>query len=108
MATAYWIEKSAFGNFINFTDDASGGVVTVSDQIEIEYLGTPAPLTMAGNIEENVGKLAMWKTCQTVYGILGKGAQQKLAFDNVKALRILINKYKNAHSSDMTIKQWDF
>jgi len=110
MSTAYWIDKRAFGNFINFTDDSSGGVITVgtSDQMEIEYLGLPTALATTDNIDTYVADLLMWKTAQTIFGLKGNTVQYNIAFNSVKAQRVLVNKAKSLHTSEITIKQWDY
>ena len=74
MATNYYIEKSDFGNFINFTDSDSGGVITVpnASQIEIEYVGDPTALSLTDNIDENLSNLVMWAVAKILFSIDGK------------------------------------
>ena len=110
MATNYFIERSEFGSFINFTDADSGGVTTVptSSQIEVEYLGIPNNLTLSSNIDDKLANLVMWTALQDLYTMEEKTLAYRLAERNAKTQRKLAIKSKNLHSSDFTVRQWHY
>ena len=110
MATVYWIERSAFGNFINFTDQDAGGHETVAtdSQIEIEYTGKPTTLGLSDSIDEDVASLVMWDVLKDLYTLRGNRIAFSLAHDNYKSQKVLVNKLKNLHSSGMTVRAYDY
>ena len=110
MATVYWVERSAFGNFINFTDNESGGQITVptSSQLEVEYTGKPSTLSLSDSIDEDLASLVMWDVLKDLYTLKGNRVAFSLAHDNYKSQKVLVNKLKNLHTTGFTVRAYDY
>jgi len=109
-STNYFIERNDFGSFINFTDGESGGItkVATSSQIEVEYTGIPTDLALNSNIDDKLANLVMWKVMMKLFTVEEKSRSYSMAENSAKAQRKLAIKSKNLHSSDFTVRQWDY